>query len=77
MGEEKSPDLLLDQFRFPGTEDSTRSALVRLELIEHKFHFPALMICRGKLDGRDFLRVSDIRDQGVNSLIITVFSEEV
>lgn len=71
MGEEKSPDLLLDQFRFPGTEDSTRSALVRLELIEHKFHFPALMVCRGELDGRDFLRVSDIRDQGDDLIAVS------
>jgi hypothetical protein len=36
VGQQKAPDFLLDQFWFPGAENHSRPALVRLELIEDK-----------------------------------------
>ncbi len=77
MGEEKSPDLLLDQFRFPGTEDGAWSALVSFKLIEHKFRFPALMVRCGELGGRDFFRVSRIRNEGDDLLAVSLIRDLV
>lgn len=71
VGKEKAPDFLLDQFRLPGTQDHSRSALVRLELVEHKLSLPALVIRGGKLGGRDLLRVCDIGDQGYDFLAVS------
>src|ERR1700689_5532059 len=71
MGQEETPYLLLDQFRLSGAEDGAWSALVRIEFVEHKFRLPALVVRRGELDGRDFIRVGDIRDQGYDLFTVS------
>ena len=71
VGKEKSPYLLLDQFWLTGAQDHPRAALVRLELIEHEFRLPALMISRSKFGSRYFIRVCDIGDQGYDLLAIS------
>lgn len=63
VGEQQAPDFLLYQFGLPGSEDHPRSALMRLQLVEDKLSFPALMIGGGHLDSTNITGIGDIGNQ--------------
>lgn len=48
VSQEKSPDFLLGQFRFPGAEDRACSSLVSLEFVEYELNRPPLMPLKRK-----------------------------
>jgi hypothetical protein len=50
---------------------------VRLELIENQFRFPAFMIGRGQLSGRDVFRIGDIGDQRYDLLAVAAVRDLV
>ena len=63
-------ELLLDQFRGLAAEHDPGSPQMRLQLIQRRFHLPALLIQRGQFLGRGFLVVQNRRQQTIDRLAV-------